>query len=105
QALVAGPTNALSPAAATDPDDAHTGYTVDDSVTLTASGSWCFSPLVPTDCFGPDGKTSQIVGAGFLLPGAPLAALVGRVGDSGPWTLIGAGPSTLNGRGELHLAM
>src|SRR5262249_41407580 len=30
---------------------------------------------------------------------------VGRLGTSGPWTEIGAGPQTLNGTGELYLAM
>ena len=109
-----GPQSALStavaparftvPALISDPGTAgyDTGFAVDNSVTLTATGSWCDGA---GSCFGPDGNTSLPPSGGYLEPTARPAALVGRIGSSGPWTEIGSGPQTLNGTGELFLAM
>ena len=75
-------------------------------VTVTATGVVCanFNDL----CVGPDGDpsvdTTQSGFGGFVLPGAPAWALVGRVG-SGPWVQVGSGPTTLSGKGKLVFAV
>jgi hypothetical protein len=83
-----------------------TGYSVNNSVTIGASGTWCFSAS-PSDCYTGDGDGSlNPGGAGYLAPTIIGASLVGRIGTSGPWTFIGqTTPTAFNGTGELYLAM
>jgi hypothetical protein len=76
------------------------------SVTVTATGAVCpFGDI--GFCVGPDGDsrpdTTHSSSGGYVLPGAPAWALVGRVG-SGPWVVIGSGPTTLAGSGSVVLA-
>jgi streptogramin lyase len=80
------------------------GYRVNNSVTVSSVGQW--SPFGgPQNNWGAGGS-GFAAPAGSLLPGATgQYALVGRIGTSGAWTLIGYGPVTLNGHGELFLAM
>jgi titin len=80
------------------------GYAVNNSVTVGATGSWC-PDVTPADCVGPAGSGGAAA-SGSLLPGAGCQyALVGRIGASGSWTFIGSSSVTLNGHGELFLAM
>ena len=80
------------------------GYAVNNSVTISASGSWC-PDGTPADCVGPDGSVNAAAPGSLLVGPSGQFALVGRIGTSGLWTLIGSGPVTLNGHGELFLAM
>ena len=43
--------------------------------------------------------------ANWLVPNGSAFALAGRIGTSGPWTIVGSGPFTLNGTGRLYMAM
>jgi alpha-tubulin suppressor-like RCC1 family protein len=95
------PSNFVVPATAGNPNGYDTGTVGDSSITLTASGSWCYANAT---CFGPGGD-APLGGAGYLEPTAHRGALVGRLGTSGSWEEIGAGPETLNGSGELYLAI
>ena len=95
------------PASAPDPDGFDTGYAVSNSVTLDASGMWSDDngtdpcpPCQSADGIAPSGDQSL-----WLAPGLNAFSLVGRIGTGGPWTEVGSGPSTLNGSGELYLAM
>jgi hypothetical protein len=68
--------------------------------TLSASGTWSVSPTARD--LGPQGATGSPAPAGYALPGAPVGALLGRVGGS--VFLIGAGaevPQELAGPLEL----
>ena len=88
------------PADAGSANGVDTTQTSPGSVTLSASGTWNNNG---TDG-SPDGNGGATTGS-FLLPSAPAGALIGRIGTSGPWTLIGTGPTVINGAGELFLAM
>jgi hypothetical protein len=98
---VAVPSTFIVPATASDPNGYDTGTAANNSITLTASGSWCYANA---SCFGPAGD-APLGTAGYLEPTAHKGALVGRLGTSGSWEEIGAGPETLNGTGELYLAI
>ena len=80
------------------------GYAVNNSVTVTATGQWC-PDGTPADCVGPDGSVNAATPNSLLVGPSGQFALVGRIGTTGAWTLIGSGPVTLNGHGELYLAM
>ena len=88
-----------------------TGYTVNGSVTLTATGGWTeiVSGCPSLACIGPNGTGSPLAGenqANWLLPGGSAFILAGRIGTSGPWSAVGAGPTTLHGNGaHLYMAM
>jgi hypothetical protein len=83
-----------------------TGRVLDagSSVTVIASGGLC--PWGDGGaCYGPDGTLAlDTIEGGWVLPGAPAAGLVGRVGD-GPWVQVGSGPTTLTGTGSLVFAV
>lgn len=71
-------------------------------VTVTSTGVVC---LIGSFCEDPDGDPSYDTSqGGFLLPGAPVAGLVGRVGN-GPWMRVGSGPTKLSGNGVLVFAV
>jgi hypothetical protein len=83
-----------------------TGITVDNSMTFTATGGWTENiNTTCTTCRGPDGITPFENQSNWLMPAANAFALVGRIGTSGPWNVIGSGPTTLNGTGDLYMAM
>lgn len=79
-----------------------TGVCVRRSVTVTATGAIGIDGTQVT--YGPQGATTTTAGPGFPLQGVPKWSLIGRIGN-GPWQYIGAGPTTLVGRGELYLAV
>jgi hypothetical protein len=94
------------------PNGNDTGRVVSGSITLTASGTWCTNhvpEVVTPTCNGPNGSTTwpSPRAADFLIdtPSVLPFGLVGRIGTTGPWSVVGAGPTTLNGTGELFLAM
>jgi hypothetical protein len=77
-------------------------------VVITADG------LVDLDCnntgsfddIPPDGQANNPApaGAGYPLPGANVGALLGRIGTSGDWFLVGSGTSfTAQKSGQLYL--
>jgi hypothetical protein len=76
-------------------------------VTVTATGTAYYCPGCAVPPTGwPPGVTTCLTGDPnyvCLAPDLPSFSLVGRLG-SGPWIAIGAGPTTLNGNGELILA-
>ena len=83
-----------------------TGITLSgNSVSITASGAWtCLGPVGNSPCqTGPNG-TGTPGGTGFLAEGLSAFSLIARVG-SGPWQFVGAGPTVINGTGDLTLAM
>lgn len=76
-----------------------------DDVSITATG------LVSWDqgynWAGPDGDPSWPSSNGFdnpILPGAPVAALIAKIGG-GPIFLVGSGPTAANGEGKLIFAV
>ncbi|MGW5256892.1 hypothetical protein ACWERW_28715 [Streptomyces sp. NPDC004012] len=80
-----------------------TGLCVRHAVRLTATGLIAVTGN-GTPTFGPGGDPTRLAGQGFPLQGVPSWSLIGRIGN-GPWQYIGAGPTTLVGRGELFLAV
>src|SRR4051812_6279687 len=82
-----------------------TGIVASGGVSVSGSGSWG-TKNVPADCNGPNGLASWSMAPNFLYQVAGTAfALVGRIGTTGPWTLVGTGPTAITGNGELYLAM
>ncbi|MEU8589000.1 hypothetical protein AB0C59_18655 [Streptomyces sp. NPDC048664] len=73
------------------------------AVRVTGTGTISIRTDSPT-VFGPAGDSATTAGQGFPLPGVPAYSLIGRIGN-GPWRYIGAGPTTLVGRGRLYLAV
>lgn len=87
-----------------------TGITVDNSITLTATGGWTENTAgcPAANCRGPNGLGHPLAGevqSNWLLPNGSAFVLAGRIGTSGPWTAVGSGPVTLNGSGALYMAM
>jgi len=88
------------------------GVTLDgDTVTITGSGTTSCGGG-PNNCvFNADGilldnNTGPYTADDtFLAPGLPTMSLVARVGTEGPWTLIGEGPTTLSGSGDVYFAV
>jgi hypothetical protein len=66
---------------------------VDESVIITATGTWSFDPHRPA-C-GPDGN-GVVAAGGAPLPGVPEASLLVRT-VGGPWMFVGSQPFTFNG--------
>lgn len=99
---VAAPPVHVSPFAGSDGIGEDSGIALSGSpVTITATGSVnCGGPGCD---FPPAGGSPG--GSGFPLPGAPVFGLIARVGASGPWTFIGAGPTVLSGSGELYFGV
>lgn len=91
----------------------NTGVQVSESTPITISylsGAWTADPSTNQGkLYGPAGDTSIIIPASqalYPLIGAPMGALVGRVGDN-PVFLIGQGPTQLpaNQSGELAVCI
>jgi hypothetical protein len=61
-----------------------------DTISVTATGLWGYDFRGPI--FGPDGD-SGVTDPSSLLPSADLMALLGRIGTSGAWALLGASGS------------
>lgn len=60
------------------------------SYSITANGSWS---AIGGGQWGPDGNgvdSAQYTQYNWILPGAPIGALVGRIGTSGVWFLVGS---------------
>ena len=53
--------------------------------------------------YGPSGNARY--GVGVVVPSAPVGALVGRIGESTPFTIGESANVTANASGQLHLAM
>jgi len=63
--------------------------TVNDQVTITATGTVNTLPPDPGSSGGPDGNPSPCTSA-CEVPSAHFGALVGRIGADGPWFLVGS---------------
>ncbi|MEL6868369.1 MAG: LamG-like jellyroll fold domain-containing protein [Pseudomonadota bacterium] len=76
-----------------------------EQVSITATGFVQIGPSPGFQPTSPDGSSSPC-NATCLLPTAPPASLVGRIG-SGPWQFVGAGPTILTAAttGDLELAI
>lgn len=93
------PTN-VTVNATTDLPGVNTGLTVNtgDVVTISASGTWCFSGGGPLCPFGPDGSTN--FDSACVLPSAAHGALIGRIDTIGNWFIVGSSYSqTIGGAG------
>src|SRR5262245_25325687 len=84
-----------------------TGFMVSNAVTVSATGTWVGAPCCPGTggTSGPDGSPSWATNGNFVLPSANAFSLLGRIGTSGSWTVIGSGPTRLDGVGQLYLTM
>jgi hypothetical protein len=80
-----------------------TGVSVAGSVTVSATGTinGSTNPSFGQN-IGPNG--TGVCSASCPLPGVPEWAVIAEIG-SGPWQLVGAGPTILSGNGELFLAV
>ncbi len=88
------------------------GFTLQgETVTITGAGKTSCGGGPDNCVFTPDGilldnNTGPYTADGsFLAPGLPIMSLIARVGTSGPWTFIGAGPTTLSGTGDIYFAV
>jgi hypothetical protein len=102
---VFAPINFLVPAVAADPNGFDTGLTVDNNISLSATGMWSEQTGTCSLCRTPNGIPPSGPQTNFLAPALPAYSLVGRIGTIGPWSEIGTGRNTLFGMGELYLAM
>ena len=113
-----------TPAAAPGQGGWDSGYSVDGTVTLAATGSvlwyWPYSWACPSNpgglaCpVGPNGTYSvgdptqasipAPGGQGYPLPGEPQYGLIARLGN-GTWQFVGDGPTQISGSGELFFAV
>jgi outer membrane protein OmpA-like peptidoglycan-associated protein len=78
-----------------------------DSVNVTATGTVDCNNGGGLCTFGPDGNTSAAPAPGtFIAPGLTPFALLARIGTSGAWTVVGAGPTsiTATSSGRLYFA-
>jgi hypothetical protein len=100
KAAVGGPALVAPLDAATAWQKMHVTVSPSMRTTLEASGTWRVSPTATS--LGPQGAAGSPAPAGYALPGAPVGALVGRVGST--VFLVGAGmvvPQELSGPLEL----
>ena len=76
------------------------------SVVVTCSGTIDFGGGSPGVCDGVSGfaGAALILGVGSNSPPYMTVALIARVG-TGPWQLVGSGPTLITGTGELELAV
>ncbi|MFK7888316.1 MAG: LamG-like jellyroll fold domain-containing protein [Gammaproteobacteria bacterium] len=79
--------------------------TLGEQVSVTASGFVTLGDVTLFEPETPDGS-GVACDAACLLPGAPTASLVARIGG-GPWQLVGSGPTTLTATsaGDLEFAV
>jgi YVTN family beta-propeller protein len=84
------------------PNDTGINLASGQSVTVSASGSWSVGgPYADTD---PNGLSGQTQGCA-LVPSANVNELVGSLDGGTTWFVIGDGPSTVTGPGDLLLAI
>lgn len=84
-----------------------TGIVLDgQSVVVTCSGTVDFGGGSPSPCDGVTGYggTPLILGTGSNSTPYMTIALIARVG-TGPWQLVGSGPTLITGTGELEFAV
>jgi hypothetical protein len=76
------------------------------SVVVTCSGTIDFGGGSPGVCDGVSGYpgANLILGSGSNSPPYMTVALIARVG-TGPWQLVGSGPTLITGTGEIELAV
>ena len=72
------------------------------SVTISASGTWSVCTFSFQCSSGPDG--GPFFNPYYDVPGSPAGTLVGSLDNGATWSAIGAGPTVVNGPGELLLA-
>lgn len=65
-------------------------FNAGDTVSATATGLWGYNAMGPI--FGPDGDTG-VTDPANLIPSADVMSLIGRIGTSGAWTLLGSSGS------------
>ena len=94
---------------ATAPDaaqaDTHITLKAGLPMTVSASGTvgYCGAATTDPSCAaGPNG--GSFTNYDFMVPWAPAGALIGKIG-TGNWFVIGAGPTTVQGSGDLYLAI
>ncbi|MEW6319979.1 MAG: right-handed parallel beta-helix repeat-containing protein [Acidobacteriota bacterium] len=77
------------------------GFVADGQLVHIAATGTVTWYLNPGDLAGPGGPLTNVVGTGgdFLAPALPAITLVARIG-TGPWQLVGAGPTVLGGPGQ-----
>lgn len=84
-----------------------TGVSVSGAVTITGSGTINLAPPVRPDAqnITPDGDPqNRSCSAQCLAPNLKLWSLIAEIGG-GPWQEIGSGPTTIDGSGEVYLAV
>jgi hypothetical protein len=102
---VAGAATVSVPATGTSPNyftDSGVNIPAGESVTVSATGAWSTCPGCTTT--GPDGVGGFPPFFWWSDPAASSNTLIGSVDSAGTWTAVGAGPTVVNGPGELLLA-
>jgi hypothetical protein len=108
-APVASATTISVPAAGTYPNyytDSGVYIPAGGSVVVSASGMWsdCTTYLTAPCVTGPDGFGGFPPAANYTDPSANSGTLLGSVDGGNTWSAIGAGPTVVQGPGELLLA-
>ena len=83
------------------PFDSGVSIAAGQSALVSASGTWAIGGSFGN--FGPGGNTSATQACG-LVPGAFAGELVGSLNGGATWFVLGAGPTSVPGPGELLLA-
>lgn len=95
------------PAAGTSPNyftDSGVNIPSGQSVTVSATGTWSACPNGGQCDTGPDGAGGFPPSGTYADPSANSGTLIGSVDGGTTWSAIGAGPTVINGPGELLLA-